>query len=64
MLNAFYPLAEAIPGEEYIDRVNVRENVKNPFDMIPRGLALFQNIYREDTEPSLKPYEIAPELRQ
>lgn len=62
MLNAFYPLAKVIPGEEYVDLLNVREDVKNPLDMTDRGLAVFKNIYREDYEPNLEPYKIAPEI--
>jgi hypothetical protein len=62
MLNAFYPLAKVIPGDEYVDLVNVREGVKNPFDMKQRGMDVFRNIYRDEMEGSLEPYKIAPEL--
>jgi hypothetical protein len=62
MLNAFYPLSKAIPGKEYIDLENVRASVKNPFDTIPRGMKLFRNIYRDETDELLAPYDIAPEL--
>lgn len=63
MLNAFYPLAKSIPGPEYVDHENPRANVKNPFDCTKRGLELFRNVYRDETDDVLKPYEVAPELR-
>jgi hypothetical protein len=63
MLNAFYPLSEAIPSNEYVDLVNPRENIKNPLDTTERGMKLFRNIYRDETEKLLEPYKIAPELR-
>jgi hypothetical protein len=63
MLNAFYPLSEAIPGEEYVDLVNPRENIKNPLDTTERGMKLFRNVYRDQTDKLLEPYKIAPELR-
>ena len=63
MLNAFYPLAKSIPGPEYVDHENPRANVKNPFDCTERGLELFRNVYRDETDGVLKPYEVAPELR-
>lgn len=62
MLNSFYPLAKAIPGEEYIDPVDVREGVTNPMDLADRGLKVFRNVYRDETDGILEPYRIAPEL--
>jgi hypothetical protein len=64
MLNAFYPLTKVIPGKEYVDLENPRANVKNPLDTIPRGMKLFRNIYREETDEYLAPYDIAPEIRK
>jgi hypothetical protein len=61
-LNAFYPLSQAIPGDEYIDYTNIRENIKNPFDTTERGMKLFRNIYRDETDKYLEPYKIAPDL--
>jgi hypothetical protein len=62
MLNAFYPLMKAIPGEDYLDHLNVRKDVKNPFDMADRGLELFRKVYRDEADGALKPYDSAPEL--
>ena len=62
MLNAFYPLAKAIPGPEYVDHENPRGSIINPFDCTQRGLDLFRNVYREDADSALEPYKIAPEL--
>jgi hypothetical protein len=62
MLNSFYPLAKAIPGEEYVDPVDVREGVTNPMDLADRGLKVFRNVYRDETDGILEPYRIAPEL--
>jgi len=64
MLNCFYPLVELIQtkGDEYFDRTHPRADVKNPWDMTERGMKLFRNVYRDQTDDLLAPYEHFPEL--
>lgn len=63
MLNAFYPMVKAIPGEEYVDdQPNPRATIANPFDTNERGMDLFRNVYRDEADGALEPYRVAPEL--
>ncbi|CAK7221533.1 hypothetical protein SBRCBS47491_004557 [Sporothrix bragantina] len=48
LLNAFYPLSEAIPDEESIDQVIVRDNVTNPYDLTARGEAYMERVFGAD----------------
>ena len=64
MLNCFYPLVELIQakGDEYFDRTYPRADIKNPWDTTERGMKLFRNVYRDQTDDLIAPYEHFPEL--
>lgn len=65
LLNAFYPLAEAIPDKDSIDPVEVRKGYTNPFDLTARGEAYMERVFgAEDMGRFLKTMdEYWPDLR-
>lgn len=65
LLNAFYPLAEAIPDKESIDTLEVRKDHENPFDLTSRGEAYMERVFgAADMERFLKTMnEYWPDLR-
>jgi hypothetical protein len=62
MLNVFYPLMKAVPGEEYIDTENIRADITNPLDTADRGMKLFHHVYRDEAPGALEPYKYTPAL--
>jgi len=62
MLNAFYPLMAAVPGPEYFDTENIREDITNPLDTAERAYALFRHVYRDEAAGAVEPYKHAPVL--
>lgn len=64
-LNAFYALAKVITDPESVDQEVVRTDVVNPLDLTARGLAYFENIYRQDMPAILEPMDrLFPDLRK
>jgi hypothetical protein len=45
LLNAFYPLVEAIPDLESVDTVEVRKDIQNPYDMKERGEVYMRRVF-------------------
>lgn len=48
LLNAFYPLIEAIPDNKSIDYLEVRKDVQNPYEMTDRGEKYMQRVFGEE----------------